>query len=112
MIKFYKNYNGDVIIDEDAMIVSLWNAYVEAVGEEKIYLYDNDKEFFAKYFDNSYDAAYAVSISGKWSWSDDYVYFDEDGYLVSFKHWNDAESPIDLDKIDISSLIDSLKKKN
>ena len=105
----YVDYSGRVQVSLDALIVALWNTHVEYVGgENKISL--NNKEFFENAFDNAYDAAMAVSLSGAWTWSDDYVYFDDEGYLTSFCHWNDETSPIDLDKLDISRLIDGLKK--
>ena len=110
-IRAYKNYSGQVEIDLDTVLVSLWNAYIEAdeaEGRDKIYL--NNKGFFENSFENAYDAAWAVSLSGKWNWTDNFVYFDKDGYLTSFSHWNDENSPIDIDKIDVGLLIDGLKK--
>ena len=110
-IRVYKNYNDGIEVDIDTVLVSLWNAYLE--GEDRRYdnrIYVNDKDFFVNTFENSYDAAWSVSLSGKWAWSDDYVYFDEDGCLTSFSHWDDENSPIDLDKLDISQLINSLEK--
>ena len=107
-IKAYETYNNGVEFDTDTVIVSLWNAYVECRGEEKISL--NNKEFFENSFENSFDAAWAVSLSNKWDWRDEYVYFNGEGYLTSFSHWDDERSPIDLDKLDISQLIDDLKK--
>ena len=105
----YKNYNGVLEWQEDAIIVSLWDAYLEAEGDDnKISL--NNKEFFENSFTNAYDAAWAVSLSGKWTWSDDYVYFDGEGLLTSFSHWDDETSPIDLDKLDICQLVNKLKK--
>ena len=107
--KAYKNYENEVELDVDTVLVSLWNAYIEAEGYyNKIFF--NDKGFFEKAFSNAYDAAWAVSLSGKWKWSDNYTYFDEEGYLASFNHWDDENSPIDLDKIDISHLINALKR--
>ena len=109
MIKFYKNYNDETVLDMDTVIVSMWNAYVEERGYgNKIFF--NNKEFFENSFNNSFDAAYAVSLSGKWHWADEYVCFGEDGYLTSFSHWNDGNSPIDLDKLDICQLINNLKR--
>ena len=104
----YKNYKNEVEVNMDTILVSLWNAY-ESRGGNKIYV--NDADFFKNTFDNSYDAAWAVSLSGRWRYADDYVFFDEDGYLTSFSHWDDENSPIDLDKLDISQLIKSLKNK-
>ena len=100
----YVVYNGHINIDADTLIVSAWNEY----SDKKIFF--NDKDFFAENFENSYDAAYAVSLSGAWRWSDHFVYFDEEGYLTSFSHWDDKNSPIEIDKIDISNLINNLKK--
>ena len=101
---FYENYNQRVEVSFDALIIAMWNKY----SKNKISL--NNKEFFENTFDNSYDAAWAVSLSGKWQWADDYVCFDEEGYLSSFTHWDDEGSPIDLDKLDICQLVNSLKK--
>ena len=104
----YVDYYEHVQVNFDALIIILWNKYIEyAGGENKIFL--NNKEFFENSFDNSYDTAQAVSLSGKWSWSDDFVYFDGEGYLTSFSHWDDERSPIDIDKIDVGHLIDGLK---
>ena len=106
---FYVNYNQHVEISFDALIVAMWNEYSDHIGgDKKISL--NNKEFFNNSFDNQYDAAWAVSLSGQWSWTDDYVCFDDDGYLASFSHWNDANSPIDIDKLDLSHLIDGLDR--
>ena len=105
---FYTDYNERVAISFDALIVAMWDEYSDNKGgENKIFL--NNKEFFENSFDNSYDTAQAVSLSGKWSWSDDFVYFDGEGYLTSFSHWDDERSPIDIDKIDVGHLIDGLK---
>ena len=105
---FYTDYNERVAISFDALIVAMWDEYSDNKGgENKIFL--NNKEFFENSFDNSYDTARAVSLSGKWSWSDDFVYFDEEGYLTSFNHWDDKNSPINIDKLDICQLINSLK---
>ena len=101
---FYENYNQCVEVDFDALIVSMWNKY----SENKISV--NNKEFFENSFDNAYDAAWAVSLSGRWRWTDDYVYVNEEGYISSFSHWDDKNSPIDIDKLDISQLIEGLKK--
>ena len=99
----------EIDVNMDMVLVSLWNAYVEAEGRDnKIYV--NDADFFNSTFDNSYDAAWAVSLSGRWSWTDEFVYFDDEGYITSFSHWDDERSPINLDKLDISQLINNLKK--
>ena len=97
---------NEIDVNIDMVLISIYNA--NAQDSEKIYV--NDADFFANTFDNSYDAAWAVSLSGKWQWADDYVCFDEEGYLTSFSHWDDENSPIDLDKLDINQLISSLKK--
>lgn len=106
----YVDYNECIRVDLNAMVVALWNKYLEfeGRGENKISL--NNKEFFENSFNNAYDAAWAATISGKWRWSDDYVYFNGEGFITSFSHWDDETSPIDLDKIDVSPLIDGLKK--
>ena len=105
----YVNYKDKVEISFDGLIVILWNKYIEdEENENKIFV--NDKDFFSNTFENAYDAACAVSLSGKYTWSDDYVYFDDGGNLTSFSHWDDERSPIDPDRIDISHLIDGLKK--
>ena len=101
---FYENYNQRVEVSFDALIVSMWNRG----GENKVFL--NNKEFFENSFESAYDAACAVSFSGKWRWEDDFVYVDEGGYLASFSHWDDENSPIDADRLDISQLIEGMKK--
>lgn len=103
----YVNYDRRVQVDMDMLVISLWNKYIEYKGGDKIYINNND--FFEKSFKNPYDAAWAVS-AGNWKWADDYVCFDKEGHLTSFCHWNDENSPIDIDKIDISSLINGLKR--
>ena len=108
-IRTYKNYSNEIEVDVDTVLVSLWNAYLEGEGDDNRISF-NDKGFFEKTFESPYDAAWAVSLSGRWTRSDDYVYFDGDGYLTSFSHWNDETSPIDIDKIDIGRLINSLKR--
>ena len=96
---------NEVDMNMDMVLISIYNATEE---ENKIYV--NDADFFENTFENKYDAAWAVSMSGRWRWTDDYVCFDNDGYLSSFTHWDDEGSPIKLDKLDISQLINSLKK--
>ena len=100
-IKAYKNYNDEVEFDVDSMVVSLWNAYEEEEGGSENKIYVNDADFFNSKFDNAYDAVMAVSLSGKWTWSDDYVYFDNNGYITSFNHWDDVKSPVNLDRLGI-----------
>ena len=102
---FYMNYNGCAEISFDALIVAAWNTLA---GDKKVFL--NNKDFFENSFENAYDATLAVSLSDKWTWSDDFVCFDEEGYISSFTHWDDEKSPINIDKIDISHLIDGLKR--
>ena len=97
----------EVDINMDMVLISIYNAQEEN-KENKIYV--NDADFFENTFETKYDAAWAVSLSGKWQWADDFVFFDNDGYLSSFTHWDDAGSPIDLDKLDICQLVNSLKK--
>lgn len=104
----YINYDRSVKVDMEMFIISMWNKYTEyAIRDNRIYL--NNVEFFEKSFKNSYDAAWAVS-TGNWKWTDDFVCFDKEGHLSSFCHWNDKNSPIDIDRIDISSLINGLKR--
>ena len=86
-----------VEVDMDTILVSMYNSSEDV--ENKVFL--NDEDFFVNTFETPYDAAWAVSLSGRWRRSDSFVYFDEDGCLVSFSHWDDVRSPIDLDKIDI-----------
>ena len=107
---FFVDYDGRIQIDEDMLIVNAWNEYVKYVdrGGEKICF--NDEEFFENTFTNKCDAAWAVSLSGKWQHTDKFVYFSMEGYLTSFTHWDDKNSPINMDKIDIDSLINNLKK--
>ena len=107
---FFIGYDERIKINVDMLIVNAWNAYVDIKKGEKIYF--NDEEFFENSFTNKYDAALAVSLSGNWRWADRFVCFDEDGYLTSFSHWDDENSPIEIDKIDINSLINNLKNAN
>ena len=103
----YVDYGGHVKIDLYALIIYAWNKYVEYAGcGNKIFL--NNKEFFENSFNNSYDAAWAVALSGKWCWRDEFAYFNDEGYITSFNQWDDKNSPIDLDKIDVGHLIDGL----
>ena len=99
---------NEIDMNIDMVLISLWNALEDEDRGNKIYV--NDADFFNNTFENPYDAAWAVSLSGQWNWTDDYVYFDEDGYLTSFNHWDDVNSPINLDKLDISHLIQNLKR--
>ena len=94
----YIDYNGRVHIDLDTLIVAAWNC----AGENKIF--HNNREFFEN------DVAWAATLSRRWWWTDDFVYIDEEGFPVSFSHWDDRKSPINPDKIDITGLINGLKK--
>ena len=105
---FYTDYNGSIKIDCDALIVALWN--YKSSEDNKIYV--NDAEFINSTFKSSYEAAYAVSLGKKWAWIDTYAYFDNEGFLVSFSHWDDETCPIDLDKLDVCQLIRGLKDIN
>ena len=97
---------NEIDINMDMVLISIYNAQQQD-GENKVYI--NDEDFFTNTFSNAYDAAFSVSLSGKWYWSDDFVYFDEEGYLTSFSHWDDERSPINIDKLDICQLINNLK---
>ena len=103
---FYTDYNGSIKIDCDALIVALWN--YKSSEDNKIYV--NDAEFINSTFKSSYEAAYAVSLGKKWAWTDTYAYFDNEGFLVSFSHWDDANSPID--KKDIDCLVEGVENFN
>ena len=94
-----------VPVDIDMILVSIYNS---CNADNKICI--NDADFFEDAFESPFDAAWAVSLSGRWTWSDDFVCFDAEGHLTSFSHWDDENSPIDLDELDISQLIQSLKK--
>ena len=100
-----KNY---VKVDMDMIIISIYNSLMDEDGK----ICHNDEDFFEAEFNNKYDAAWAVSLSHAWAWSDDFVYLNGEGYLTSFNHWDDEKSPIDLDKLDISKLINSLKRQH
>ena len=111
---FYIGYNQHIAVDADALIVSAWNAYVGGEEGKENFISLNNKEYFENSFENKYDAAWAVSMSNKWDWRDEFVFIDEEGYLVSFSRWDDENSPINIDKLDICQLIDELgrlKKK-
>lgn len=101
--------NRKVIFDMDMLIVSIWNKYVDI--DEKIYI--NDKEFFDNNFKNPYDAVWAVEMGnwkGNWKYSDTFVIFDDDGYITSFRHWDDENSPIKIDRVDVGHLIKQLQE--
>ena len=106
---FYINYSNCVEVSLDALIISMWNKYIDMEGKGGNKIYINNEEFFENSFNNSYDAAYAVS-SGDYKWTDEYVYFNSEGYLTSFSHCEDDTCPIDLDRIEIEYLIQSLKR--
>ena len=99
----------NIELDLDTVLVSLWNAYLEEGYGNKICV--NDADFMNNKFETPYDAAWAVSLSNRWKKEDDFVYFDEEGYITSFNHWDDERSPINLDKLTYDSFINSLKHK-
>lgn len=107
----YVDYNGHVKIDDDIILVAAWNKYIEEGGDNNNKILFNDAEFFEENFKNAYDAACIASLSEAWLWYDRFVFFNGEGFLTSFSHWNDENSPIDIDKIDISILINNLKKR-
>ena len=103
----YVSYDERVQINFDTLIAALWNKYIDYKGGyNKIFL--NNREFFENSFENAYDAAWAVS-SGDWRWTDSFVFFNREGYISSFSQWDDENSPIDMDRIDISHLINGLQ---
>ena len=104
----YMTYDGQIRVDAHIIVVSLWNAYIKEAKDKENFISLNNKEFFENSFENSYDAAIAVAI-GNWRWTDDFVYFDDEGYLVSFSRCDDETCPIDSDKIDIDYLIRALQ---
>ena len=89
-----KNFFENIDIVLDRIIIPIWNDYIEKVGYgEKIF--PNEAEFFNDgKFSTPYDAVWAVSI-GDWRRTDEYVCFNE-GFLVSFQHWSDKNSPVDI----------------
>ena len=104
-------YGGKIRVDSYVIITALWNKFIEEEGEDKGYgskVFPNNKEFFENSFENAYDAAHAVSI-GDWRWTDDFVYFNEEGYLVSFSQCDDETCPIDMGKIDVDYIVRSLQ---
>lgn len=92
-----------VQIHSDILIISLWNKIGEGCK-----VFSNEREFFIERFKNPFDAAWAVS-AGRYSWEDEFVYFSNEGYLMSFTKLDDDNCPIRLDMIDISSLIKELQ---
>lgn len=97
---FFENgfENDDVVLD--TILVTLWNEYIEKTGYgEKIF--PNEASFFNDgKFVTPYDAAWVVSI-GDWRRTDEYVCFNEEGFLVSFQHWGDKNSPVDITRLSI-----------
>lgn len=95
---FFENgfENDDVVLD--TILITIWNEYIEKIGYgEKIF--SNEAEFFNDgKFVTPYDAAWAVSI-GDWRRTDEYVCFNSKGFLVSFQHWNDKNSPVDVSRL-------------
>ena len=102
---FFENIDIDVVLD--TILIPLWNEYIEKTGYgEKIF--PNEAEFFNDgKFVTQYDAAWAVSI-GDWRRTDEYVCFNEEGYLASFSHWDDKNSPMDITRL--STWIQTRKK--
>ena len=102
---FFENIDIDVVLD--TILIPLWNEYIEKTGYgEKIF--PNEAEFFNDgRFVTQYDAAWAVSI-GDWRRTDEYVCFNEEGFLVSFQHWGDKNSPVDITRL--STWIQTNKK--
>ena len=105
----YMTYDGQIRLDSHILIVSLWNKYIEDTKGYGSKVFPNDKNFFEENFENKYDAAMAVSLSGNWKWTDSFAYFDNDGYITSFSRLDDENCPIDIDKIDIDYLIRALQ---
>ena len=105
----YMTYDGQIRVDREIIIISLWNKFIEEEGNKSGKIFKNNEEFFKNSFKNSYDAAMAVSLSGAWRWTDDFVYFNDEGYLTSFSRCDDKTCPIVLDKIDIDYLIRALQ---
>lgn len=81
----------------DYAIVSLWNHYVDENGlDERVYL--NLPDEINKAFSTPYDVALAMS-HGDWYPTDRHFFFNRFGNLISFNHWDDEQSPIDIDLI-------------
>lgn len=81
----------------DYAIVSLWNHYVDEndLGE-RVYL--NLPDEINKAFSTPYDVALAIG-HGDWNPTDRHFFLNQFGDLISFNHWDDEQSPIDIDLI-------------
>ena len=104
----YMTFEGKIRMDVYSIIIGLWDKFIEEEGSGNKIFYNN-KEFFENSFENEYDVAMAVSLSKQWRWTDDFVFFDSEGYLTSFSRCEDETCPIDFDKIDIGYLIRGLQ---
>lgn len=103
----YINYNEKIQIDSVIIIIALWNKLIEN-GRMGYKVYSNDRKFFKDNFEDTYDTAWAVS-AGNYQWTDEFVYVTAEGHLMSFSSLKDENSPVDLDEIEISSLIRELQ---
>ena len=94
----------------DTILIPAWNEYINRVGYgEKIF--PNEAEFFNDgKFPSPYDAAWAVSL-GDYRRTDEYVCFDDEGYLTSFCHWNDKNSPVDITRLSTWMQVNKIDKK-
>ena len=105
----YINYNDKIQIDSVIIIIALWNRLLEMKGGTGCKVFSNDEKFFANEFDDPYDAAWAASAGG-YQWTDAFVYVNSEGHLMSFTWLDDDTCPIDMDMIDISTLIHELQE--
>lgn len=79
----------------DYAIVSLWNRYCEEndlEGEIRL----NLRRAINECFSTPYDVAMTIGY-GDWNPTDMYFFFNQFGALISFNHWDDEQSPIDID---------------
>lgn len=68
---------------DDETLLKVWNYYASEADVMEKYIYINDEYFFKEMYYNSSDEAVKAWYFGsdKNNWYDDYIMFDDDGYL-------------------------------
>lgn len=88
------NFKSFLFTQRTEDLVQLWNEYCS--GDDYIY---QGVEDMADLYSEPAAFARAVYFGNVQNWADDYARLNGYGNIVSFNHWDNKNSPIDLDTL-------------
>jgi len=105
-LKMSKGQPANVILNSLSTdnVVSLWNEYCSANGNECNTIYHNNQEFFntESYFNSNFSTVYDIIkavAKGDYNITDKYVCFDDYGTLISFNGLDERNSPFSSNEL-------------